>query len=340
MTDRSPTSGTAATDSPPTDPAAPDAASDATPPDATPSARSHSRRARPEPAGGAPGAARPHDPAGLQAAIRELVLLVVVLVGASRFLEGPLVWLVLALVAAAVALGSLQLMGDSHPTGGSIGIPIESLILPMVAAIAGIGVIRLAPVGVGLVPVLVIVAYGIHQAVTTEVRILLAPHGATPSDRTVVLVQILALGFAAFAGIAALVPGGLPDLQTFGPDQAAQPAMSDASLVTLVVGDALIAGLLGYRAAALRVAAVRDVAFSALTYAAVIGIAAGGIRAMEIPRLLGPGLLTLVLYLWDTIHGAPSERRRDAQRVWEVVLLAGLGVLVVAWILAGRATVV
>lgn len=289
---------------------------------------------------GPPGAARPHDPAGLQAAIRELVLLVVVLVGASRFLEGPLVWPVLAIVAAAVAIGSLQLMGDSHPVGESIGIPVESLILPTVAAIAGLGVIRLAPVGIGLVPVLAIVAYVLHRALTTEVRILLAPHGATPADRTLVLLQALALGFAAFAGMAALVPGGLPDLQSLGPDQVPLPAMSDSSLVTLVVGDAVIAGLLGYRAAALRMATVREVAFSALTYAAVIGIAAGGIRAMEIPRLLGPGLLTLVFYLWDTIHGAPTARRRDAQRIWEVILLATLGVLVVAWILAGRTAVV
>lgn len=287
-------------------------------------------------AGGAPGAAHPHDSQGLQAAIRELVLLVVVLVGASRFLEGPLVWLVLAIVAGAVAIGSLQLMGDSHPVGDSIGIPVESLILPTVAAVAGIGIIRLAPIGVGLVPILLVLAYAIQRAVTTEVRILLAPHGATPSERTFVLLQILVLGFAAFAGIAALVPGGLPDLGSLGPDQVAAPALSDLSLATIVVGDALIAGLLGYRAAALRIAAVRDVAISALTYAAVIGIAAGGIRAMEIPRLLGPGLLTLVLYLWDTIHGAPTSRRRDAQRVWEVVLLAGLGVLVVVWILAGR----
>ena len=306
-----------------------------------PRAMPHSATAiRPTVAEAAPGAARARDPEHLSGATRELVLVAVVLIGASRFLDGPLIWLVVAIVAAALALGSLQLMGDAHPAGESTGIPIEALVLPTVAAIAGIGIIRLVPIGIGLVPALLVAGYAIHHAVATEMRILLAPHGATPGDRTSVLVQTLVLGFAGFAGAAALVPGGLPDITGLAPggggSDAGTAGLSELDLATLVAADAVIAGLLGFRATALRVATVRDVLLSALTYAAVIGIAAAGFRAMEIPRLLGPGLLTIVLYLWDTIHGAPRSRRRDARRIWEAVLLAVLGILVIVWTLALR----
>lgn len=286
-----------------------------------------------------------HDDEHLGGATRELIVLAVVLVVASRFLEGPLVWVVMALVALAVALGSLQLMGDAHPVGQAMGIPVESLVLPTVTAIAGVGVVRLVPIGLLLVPFALLLAYAIQRAISIEMRVILAPHGATAADRTAVLVQSVVLAFVAFAGIAALVPGGLPDLTVTAtgtgsgagavPDPGAV-ALSTAGLATIVAGDAVIAGLLGFRAAALRLPQFRDVIWSALTYAAIIGISAAAIRAMEIPRLLGPGLLTVVLYLWDAIHGAPVGQRRDARRVWEAVLLTLLAVIVVVWTLAVR----
>ncbi len=284
-----------------------------------------------------PAFGRGRDAAHARSAIRELVLLAVILVGASRLVDGPILWVVLGLIAAAMAVGTLQVLAETHPSGESIGIPVEAVILPVVAAVASVGVLRLVPVGVGLVPALIVVAFAVHQTARTEVRILHAPHGATPGDRTTVIVQMLAIGFAAFAGMAALVPGGLPDVG-FGAasDGGGSAPLAEADLAVLVVADAAVAGLLGYRAAALRVATVRDVLWSAATYAATIGIAAGALRAMEIPRLLGPALLTLVLYLWDTIHGAPPSRRRDARRIWEAILLAALGIIVVAWTLAIR----
>jgi hypothetical protein len=63
----------------------------------------------------------------------------------------------------------------------------------------------------------------------------------------------------------------------------------------------------------------------------VVAIAAAGIRAMAIPRLLGPALLTLVLYLWSAYRGGPRTGRADARWVWELLLLLGLGVVVIAW---------
>ena len=69
---------------------------------------------------------------------------------------------------------------------------------------------------------------------------------------------------------------------------------------------------------------------SALSYAIVIAIAAGALRALALPLLLGPALLTLVLFLWDAFHGTAPAGRRDPRWLWEIALLLALGVLVVA----------
>jgi hypothetical protein len=83
--------------------------------------------------------------------------------------------------------------------------------------------------------------------------------------------------------------------------------------------------------AALRYGTARDAARSALTYAIVVAIAAGAVRAIDVPRLVGPAVLTLVFYLWDALHGSAPARRRDPRFLWETILLAVLGVVVIAW---------
>jgi hypothetical protein len=107
--------------------------------------------------------------------------------------------------------------------------------------------------------------------------------------------------------------------------------LAESDLVLLAVADAVVAGLLGYRASALRITNLRDVLWSAATYASAIAIAAAALRAMVIPRLVGPALLTLVFFLWDAFHGAPPARRRDPRWIWQTVLLVVLGGVVVAW---------
>ena len=138
----------------------------------------------------------------------------------------------------------------------------------------------------------------------SRARILASRSGAGPDDRTAVLLTTLLVAFLAFAGVAALVPGGLVRRR------AADQAGEGANLALLAAADALIAFLLGYRVAALRVTTLRDALWSAATYALAIAIGAAALRAMEIPRLLGPALLTLEFYLWDAFHGAlvPTAR--------------------------------
>ena len=113
--------------------------------------------------------------------------------------------------------------------------------------------------------------------------------------------------FIAFVGVAALVPGGLPEPGSTGVDT----GLSEGWLLVLALGDALVALVLGYRVATVRYGSRRDAMRSALTYSIVIAVAAGAIRAMDVPRLVGPAALTLGLLPVGCAprHGARPEAR-------------------------------
>jgi hypothetical protein len=268
----------------------------------------------------APTGARTGD--GL-AARRDLTLAAVAGVGLSRLLDGDTVWLVAALVLAGMLLGSLQVLAEDDPAAETSGVPIESVILPAVATIACLGAIRLVPFGLWLAPALAATGLIVERCLAIESRILASRSGAGPDERTAVLIATLLVAFLSFVGVAALVPGGFAA-------EAAEETGQGANLALLAGADALVAFLLGYRVAALRVTRLRDALWSAATYALAIAIGAAALRAMEIPRLIGPALLTLVFYLWDALTGA-SARRRDTSWVWQIVLLLILGIIVVAW---------
>lgn len=261
---------------------------------------------------------------------RDLALAAVTIVGLSRLIEPPGVWYVAIFLLGAMLLGTLQVLGEetARADRGGLGVPIESLILPAVAAVAAVGAIRLVPFGLWLVPALALTGVIVGRTLSLEARILAAHDDLGTEGRTTVLVTTLIVGFFGFVGVAATVPGGLAQPGTGG---AAGGPLPEADLLALAAGDAVIAFLLGYRAAALRVTSLRDALWSAATYAAAIAIGAAAVRAMEIPRLVGPALLTLAFYLWDAFHAATPARRRDARWIWQSVLLAGLGIVVIAW---------
>lgn len=277
-------------------------------------------------------AARRDDVAGR----RDLALAAVTVVGLSRLIEPPGIWLAAIFLLGAILLGTLQVLGDERARveGSGLGVPVESLILPAVAAAACVGAIRLVPFGLGLAPALLITGLLVDRCLALEARILASPEGIDAEERTAVLVTILIVAFLGFVGVAAMVPGGLVQPGAAGDGGSPLP---EADLAVLVAGDAVIAFLLGYRAAALRVSTARDALWSALTYAAAIAIGAAAVRFMEIPRLLGPALLTLTFYLWDAFHGAAPARRRDPRWLWQIILLGVLGVVVIALNLMVRA---
>jgi len=252
-----------------------------------------------------------------QAGRRDLALAAVTIVGLSRLIEPPGIWLVAIFLLGAMLVGTLQVLGDerARAEGAALGVPVESLILPAVAAVACIGAIRLVPFGLGLAPALLITGVIVDRCLALEVRILADPSGPDAEGRTAVLVTTLVVGFLGFVGVAAMIPGALVQPGAAG---AGSSPLPEPDLMALVAGDAVIAFLLGYRAAALRVSSARDALWSA------------AVRFLEIPRLLGPALLTLTFYLWDAFHGAAPARRRDPRWLWQVALLVVLGIAVIA----------
>jgi hypothetical protein len=265
------------------------------------------------------------------AARRDLTLLVVAIVGLTRLLDGPLTWVVAGLLLAMTLLGALQVLGQLDGPDAERGVPVESLILPAVAAIGCLGALDLLPIGIWLVPGLGATAFLVDRSLRLEERIVATDRSLTADDRSEILVATLLVAFIAFTGAATLVPGGLAG----GIGEPVVP-LGLGDLALLAAADALVAGLLGYRAAALRVTNARDALWSAATYAIAIAIGAAAIRAMAIPRLIGPALLTLAFYLWDAFHGAAPSRRRDPRWIWQTGLLLALGVVVIGWNLLVR----
>jgi hypothetical protein len=262
---------------------------------------------------------------GTTGAARDLTVVAMTVALLSTLVEGPATWLLAAILLLAVLLGSLQVLGEGVAASAGPGVPVESLLVPALTTVAVAGSMRVLPMGLLLVPAVLAGGWLLLRVLSIEARVLASQAGPSGADRTSVVGSGLVVAFLAFLGSAALVPGSLPDvgIVTNGP--------TGAQLATLAASDAVIAFLLGYRVAALRTTSVRDVLWFAVTSAIVVAIGAVALRAMEIPRLLGPALLVLVFFLWDAVHSATTARRRDRRRIWETVLLAILGVLVVAW---------
>lgn len=258
---------------------------------------------------------------------RDLAIAVGVIVGLSRFAPDAFAWPIAIVLLAGVLLGSLQVVGEADPAAQSKGVPIESLFLPGAAAIAVLGAIRLVPLGIVIAPAIVLAGGLVGLAVVTELRLARASGPPSSPDRTTVLIEVLVIGFLGFAGIATLVPGGLP-VPGSGGGAISQNALE---VIAQAGGDAILAFLLAYRVAALSSSNLRDVAWFGFTGAAVVAIAAVALRSIEIPRVLGPALLVLVFFLWDAIHSGAPVRRRDRRRVWETAALAVLAIVVIGW---------
>jgi hypothetical protein len=273
-------------------------------------------------------AARRPPTSGFSEGRRDLVIAASVVVAMAAVLSGPLLWLATAFLLAATILGTLQVIAGVDGPDADRGVPIETLFLPAVAAIGCLGAIRLVPLGLAIVPALVLTGLLIDRTLGVEARIAAAAQGPTAEDRSRALVAMLVVALVGFVGVAAIVPGGIAGLEPAGAPVLPLPL---GDLVLLALADAAIAALLGYRAAALRGSNVRDALWAALTYGAAIAVGAAAIRAMGIPRLIGPALLMFLFYLWDTLHATPQTRRRDPRWIWETVVLAGLGAAVAFW---------
>ena len=253
---------------------------------------------------------------------RELVLVAVILVGFTRLVQPTDAFLISALLPVVMLLAGIGVLGtERNPR------PFEHLLVPAVLTGGAGAAIQLVAPGLPMVPFLAVLALLLDRSLALEIRLLAQRGAATNSDRARVLLAAVVAAFVAFTGVTTLVPGGLA--QPGG--AAGGGTLSQGWLVVLVLYDAVVALLLGYRLAALRYGRAPDAARSALTYALVVAVAAGATRAIDVPRLLVPALLTLVFYLWDALHGAGPARRREPRFLWELGLLGVLGLIVAAW---------
>ena len=257
---------------------------------------------------------------------RDLAIAIGIVVALSRFAPDAFVWPIAVVLLAGVMLGALQVVAEADPAAQGAGVPVESLMLPAAAALAALGAIRLVPVGIVLAPAFVLAGGLVGLALVTELRIARSSGPPSSPDRTAVLIDVLVIGFIGFAGVAALVPGGLP-----APGADGAIGANALGVIAQAGGDAVIAFLLAYRVAALRSSNLRDVAWFGFTGAAVVAIAAISLRSIEIPSILGPALLVLVFFLWDAIHSGGAARRRDRWRAWKTAALAVLAIVVIGW---------
>lgn len=253
----------------------------------------------------------------------ELVLLSCGAAAVGMLLDGPPLWVAAIGIAVLTAYGAFPILLAHEPRG----VPVESMALPAVASIGMVGLGHLAGVGALTIPALLAGAVLVSASMAVERRLAL-PSGVVAERRRNVLQELaLLLAFAAFAGIAGAIPGGLAE----PPGSDATLPLAEGAVVLLTVGDAVVAFLLGYRLAALRVTRVRDAAFAAGTFAVVVGIAAAVVRALALPRLVGPAVLAAVFAIWAAYRAAPGAERRSFAWIWEYGILCAAAVLAVAW---------
>lgn len=149
------------------------------------------------------------------------------------------------------------------------------------------------------------------------------PHPRPLAVRT----AALALAFLAFAAVGGFVPGGLAG---DGRD------LTSAAFVLTVALDALIAGVIGVRVAALGPCSRRDLAVAAISYAAVGGLGGALLRFLALPRLFGPALLTLLVYVVTGFRESPRPIRRNERLLRETSMLVLAGIASIAWGLLAR----
>ncbi len=268
-----------------------------------------------------------HAPAPTSPAARhELVLAATLLVGLAAVVDPGDAFIVACLLPLAMLLAGLGVLGRGAAPERPAYV---SLLLPATLTGAAAAAVHLVPSDVWLLVALAAFALVLDRVVALEMGVLAQSSSLSEADRARLLAMAILAAFLVFTGVAALVPGGMPE--PAGSPTAGASAMTEGWLVVLAVADALAAFVLGWRISALRFAQPLEIARSAVTYALVTAISAGLIRAIDLPRLVGPAVLTLVFYLWDAQHGAAPARRRERRFVWEMALLGVLAVLVVVW---------
>ena len=269
---------------------------------------------------------------------RELGLVTATLAVCAHFVDGTALWIATALIVAAMVAGVSNLLGEWRLWR----VPADRLVLPSLAAFSAVGIAHLfAPV-----PWLALVFVGTWLLVTWVVELETADgtgapaeaagaDAASPSDGTAsdwpedghsrplaVRVGTLGIAFLAFAAVGGFVPAGLAgDGKT----------LTATALVATIALDVVIGGLAGYRIAVLRLHSWRESVVALYQYAVASGHVGGFLRVLALPRLFGPALLTLLLYLVTGFRESPTPIRRSRRLIEESGLLVLAGAVAVIW---------
>jgi hypothetical protein len=255
---------------------------------------------------------------------RELGLIVATLAALGRFVDDGPLWALTFLAVVVAVAGTGGLLGELRPWRW----PIDRVALPAVAAFASVGMARLADP----VPWLAIAFVGSWLITTWTVQAEVEPAewggapGSTLPDGTharATSARLLAFGlaFLGFSAIGGIVPGGVAG--------DGQPLTVPAFLATIALDVAIVA-LAAYRIVALRPHARGDLLVAFYQYSMVLAPAAVLVRVLALPRLFGPAVLVLAVYLVTSLRESEEPIHRNARLLEETAILiaAGVGVIV------------
>jgi hypothetical protein len=106
------------------------------------------------------------------------------------------------------------------------------------------------------------------------------------------------------------------------------------TLAATVALDILVGSLAGYRIASITSTSRFDRIVRLLAigqYALPVGVAGALLRALALPRLFGPALLTLVAYVVTVVRESPEPVLYNRRLLQEAVVLGLAGALAVVW---------
>jgi hypothetical protein len=246
---------------------------------------------------------------------RDLGLAVASLAALSRFVEGVYLPAATALTVLVAVAGSARLRDDRDLQRWRP----DRLVLPGLAAFAGVGVARL----VEPVPWLAAIAAGTWLAVAWAAAAEADPvlsDGSHPHPAGVRL-GALGLAFAAFAAVGGVVPHSLP-----GGGWQPDTATSLAALSLAVAAGALT----GYRIAAVPPHAPRGPVAAFFEYGLVVAGTGVVVWVLGLPRLFGPALLLMAMYVTTSLRESDEPIRSNARLVEETAALILAGAAIVA----------
>jgi hypothetical protein len=292
---------------------------------------------------------------------RELGLIVALLAVSAHFLDPRSAGLITLLAGVAVVAAITRLIGGGWRPWDEATFPYA---LPLLAVFGVAGVARLvAPAGwlVALLPagwwaiatVVDLELFGFFAPAPGEAAETLAPRSVRrirtrrrpeselpeivveetiaepelpPHPRALAIRSMaLALAFVGFVAAGGFIRGAFAGVGQ---------ELTFLHFIELIVLDAAVAGAVGFRLSALVAPTTGDRpvrVWAFIEYAAPAALAAWAFRALGLPRLFVPALLTLIVYIVTVVRESPEPVLLNRRLLQELGILALAGLATIAW---------